>query len=415
MTEVRHPKPIEYQPNESLAESWGGQARKLWGEKLGSLAELVHESSVLLETGIGMGIPGFKDPAERFIVHKDGSVLPDLGKLMEFVGVDNLPQVAFLVASTLTGEDVNAVVGLAREMKENGVQAVVPILTSLAHERQDHKFTDKGTGQKMEQITTLKDVIEALSHYCDGALLLHPHSHRGVELGTRLGFPILPIDGLNLLLEKSGYQATENLIELGPDAGRQDAARVAANFFNCPLLSLEKERDRLKMGKPRMIWPEGAREWIRNCGCTVVITDDEIRDAGTTEAITADLEGFASDVRIIAVKAIMSDEIKPRTMIRDGQLVTVRAETDWVASSAVQKLNKPWIREVLITDAVQPQADLAPIAEKIRIISLKPELEALTGYLKENWRPLNELWLRDPEQMGTRLNLDLTVEKVNHK
>lgn len=405
---------FDYKPEVSLTESWGGRARRVWGEKLGSLSEVVRRDSFLLETEIGMGLPGFQDPVGRVIVHKDGSCLPNLGKLVEINDLSRLPAVAFIAASTLNAEQINAVSGLAREMKENGVQAVIPILTSLAHERQDHKFTDRTTGQKMNQVTTLKDVVENLSRYCDGAIWLHPHSLRGVEFGLRLGFPILPIDGLGLLLHRSGYQKIDNLIELGPDAGRQDAARVAAAFFNCPLLSLQKNRDRMNMGKPTIIWPEGSREWIREKGCTVAITDDEIRDAGTMDAITEGLKGFAEDVRIITVKAIMSDEVEPRMMIKNGQLVQVEPENEWVASSAVEKLNKPWIKEILITDAVQPLADLGPIADKIRIIRLHPELEAMTNYLRSNWVPLNESWLRNPQQTGTELSLDLSIEALSH-
>lgn len=409
------PKHFDHTEHVSQTESWGARARQLWGEKLGGFEELVKYNSFLFETGIGIEIPGIEDKTGKVIVHKDGSVLPNLGKIMESYGLSTLPAVAFIVVSTLTAEHVNAVRGLAREMKENGVRVVIPFLTSLAHERQDHKFTDEGTRQKMEQVTTLKDVVEALSRYCDGALWLHPHSHRGVEFGLRLDFPILPIDGLRFLLAKSGYQGTRNLIELGPDAGRQDAARVAADFFDCPLLSVEKIRDRLNGGRPKIIWPEGSREWIKENGCTVVITDDEIRDAGTTDAIADDLHGFSDDIRIITVKAVMSPEVKSRKIIRNGKLVDVFPKNDWMASSAVQKLNKPNIKEILITDAVQPIENLTPIAEKVRIEPLQSGIETLVGYLQRCWIPNSPDWLRNPQETGTLLNLDLTVENVNHK
>lgn len=411
MAEKWQPETFIYQPETSLTESWGGRARKLWGEKLARFSEMASESSAVIFSEIGIGIPGIEVPGGGLMVHKDGSNLPDIGKLMELHRLKTLPQVIFIVASALHGEHINAVAGLARELKENGVQAVIPLLTSMAHERQDHKFTDKKTGQRMNQVTTLKEAVETLARYCDGALVLQPHSHRGVELGLRLNFPILPIEGLGLLLNRSGYQGIQNLIELGPDFGRQDEARKAAAFFNCPLLSVEKVRDRIHGGKPIIIWPQGAREWIRDNGCTVVTTDDELRDAGTMDAIADGLERYTSDVRIIAVKAIMSDEVRPRMMIRNGQLVRVEPRDEWAATSAVEKLNKPQIREILITDAVQPLADLTPIAEKIRIISLKPEIEALVGYLRQNWIPLSESWLRDPHQTGTLLSLDLAVEK----
>ena len=415
MREKWNPQPFDHSETISETESWGARARQLWREKLGSFEELVKHNSFLFETGIGMEIPGIEDKTGRVIVHKDRSVLPNLGKIMESYGLSTLPAVAFIVASTVTAEEVNAVKGLAREMKEAGVQAVFPFLKYVAHGRQDHKFTDSGSGQKMEQVTTLKDVMETLSRYCDGAILLHPHSHRSIDFGLRLGFPVLPLDGLKMLLAKSGYRGAQNLIELGPDAGRQDAARVAADFFGCPLLSVEKIRSRLKGGRPTIIWPDGAREWIREHGYTVVITDDEIKDAGTTDAIAEDLKKYTDDVRIIAVSAVMTPEVVARKIIRDGELVDVAPADEWMASSAVQKLDKSHIREILITDAVQPIADLTPIADKVRIIPLEPEIGALVGYLQENWIPTGPEWLRNPDQTGTLLSLDLTVESVNHK
>ncbi len=405
------PALFEYTPEISLTESWGCKARELWGEKLGWLAELAHSHSALFFTDIGMGTAGIELPGASVIVHKDGSTLPNLDKIMEKNQVDLIPKLAFIVASTLNGEHINAVAGLAREMKENGAKGVIAVLTSLAHERQDHKFIEKGFGQVINQVTSLKDTVETLARHCDGALVMQPHSMRGIEFGIRHYFPMLPIDCLEFVVKKSGYDQIGNIIELGPDKGRQDEARRIANILDCPLLTLTKERDSLHGGKPKIIWPEGSRERIRDDGFTVLITDDEIRDAGTTEAIVDDLEGYTNDVRIITIKAIMSDEIKPRMVIRDGRLVQVKPRDKWAASSAVAKLNKSWIKEILITDAVQPIADLAPIADKIRIISLESEIEALVGYLRQNWIPLSQSWLRDPNQTGTLLSLDLAVEK----
>ncbi|MFH0943304.1 MAG: hypothetical protein V1810_03975 [Candidatus Beckwithbacteria bacterium] len=401
----------DYSPELSVTESWGGRARSLWGDRLGRLAELASKSCELFFTEIGMSVPGIREPGNRLIVHKDGSVLPDLGKLMEFNKLSQLPKLAFIVASTVNGEQINAVCGLAREMKENGVKAVVPILTSMAHERQDHKFTDEDTRQPINQVTTLKDGIEILNSYCDGALLFQPHSFRAVEFGLRQGIPILPIDGLAFLLQKSGLIGESGLLVLGPDVGRRDAARVAARTLNSPLLTVEKVRDRLHGGRPKIIWPEGSREWIKQNIRTVVITDDEIRDAGTTDVLTQDLLGYADDIRIIAPKAIMTPRINPRTIIREERLVVVRPENEWIASSTAEKLNKPNIREIIITDAIQPLVDLTLISEKIRIFSLKPEIKALTDFLKSNWVPLSPDWLRNPRLTGTLLSLDLTVEK----
>lgn len=411
MAEAWAPERTIYQPEISLTESWGGRARQLWSDRLGRFAEAVSNSSALLFTGIGMGVPGIEESQGLSIVHKDGSVLPDLGKLMEVNGLNSIPEAVFLVASTLNAEHVNAVSELAREFKEYGAKCVIAVLTSVAHERQDHKFTDKRTGKAMNQVTTLKGVIETISRYCDGSMSMQDHSERVTELFYRLGHPNLPMNVLHLLLNESGYQDLTNLLELGPDFGRADEARVAANRFNCGLLSLEKDRDRFNGGRPTMIWPPGSREWIRKSGCTVVCTDDEIRDAGTMGAIASDLEDYTKDLRIIAVKAVLSNAVKPKTIIRGGKLVSVVPKDEWMASSAVEKLNHPWVREILITDAVQPQADLSPIADKIRVVNLQPHIDALVNYLKSNWVPLGESWMTNAAEMGTSLSLNLSVEK----
>jgi phosphoribosylpyrophosphate synthetase len=416
MAEIWKPTQIEYQPEVSLTESWGGQARQLWGDKLGRFTECVSRNSATLFTNIGMSVPGIEEPGQILINHKDGSVLPDLGKLMEINGLSSMPKVVFMVASTLSGEDVNAASELARELKENGAECVIGIFKSVAHERQDHKFIDTKSGQYMNQVTTLKGTVATIARSFDGSMTMQDHSDRVTELLFRAGVPNLPMNVLPLLLNESGYDHItdndlDNLLLIGPDFGRADEARVAANRFRCPLLSLIKDRDRLNGGRPTMIWPEGSREWIRDSRCTVVCVDDEIRDAGTMGAIAADLGGFTDDLRIIAVKAVMSPAVNARKIIRNGQLVDVAPKNSWMASSAVDKLSLSWIREILITDAVQPLTDLTPIADKIRVVGLNPHLEKLVGYLKQNWIPLGENWMRDPNQTDTPLELNLAVEK----
>lgn len=376
-----------WHPEISLVESQGGWARRLWEERLAEFAEAASRNSRILFTGIGGGAASVEGmPTVRKF--QDGSEVPRYVDLKKEFG--EVPELLFLVASPKTTDNVLGLRGLAREYKEQGVRVVVGVMTGLGHEREDHRFRDKWNGP-IPQVTMLKDVIELLAGwgYIDGGVIVGPHSLRSVELASRKGFPLLPIDPFNFLIECSGFDeiSPERLLVMGPDKGRRREGVRMADWLQAPLASAVKERARLEDGYPTLFIPPRVLEYIRDNNCTVAVYDDEIREGGTVFELAEELTGCAQGLRVCAFKAIL-------------------------AGKAVYRLNHPLIKEVIITDAVQPLTDVEPIRHKLRIIPLQDEIVSLVRYLQRNLvRPGDPDWLRDSSETGTLLELDLRVER----
>ena len=162
--------------------------------------------------------------------------------------------------------------------------------------------------------------------------------------------------------------------------------RMAA-WLQAPFASAVKKRARLENGYPTLYIPPEVLEYIRDRECTVAVYDDEIREGGTVFELAEELNGYAQGLRVCAFKAILAGE-------------------------AVNRLNHHLIKEVVITDAVQPLVDVGLIQDKLRVIPLGQEITRLIGYLQRNLvKSKDPNWLRDSSQTGTLLELDLRVER----
>jgi len=379
---------VNYEPVISLEESWGGRARKLWQTRF---VETVNPfNSALLYTGIG-GAP--LDNAKVGVrVYGDGSLIPKYFDLRTHLGC--VPELLFLLASPFSTDSVVGLRGLARTYKEQGVQKIIPIMTSLAHERQDHQFFDSN-GKPILEVTTLKDIVEILKDggYIDGGIIIQPHSLRSVELALRVGFPLLPIDAFKLLVERAELRNIKNAFVIGPDKGRKDDARILASVLDCPMGSALKTRDRLNGGRPTVIIPDDVLQHIKEIQANVIIVDDEIREGGTIGGLANALDGFAESITVCAVKGIFAHG--------EGE-------------SAIDHLIHPLIKRIVITDAVKPLTDTKPLRKKLQTIKLGPEIARLVAYLQQNLVPSNnEVWLRDRNKTNTPLRLDLSVEQIS--
>lgn len=383
--------PPEYEPIVSLTESFGGQARKLWEESFVRKEEILADSEIVF-TGIG-GAPteNGKAPIKQY---GDGSLIPVIVDLETKFG--RVPKTLFLPASPVLAGDVIGLRGLARSYKEMGVEIVIPIITGLAHERQDRGFT-ASNGQDMRQVTTLKDVIETLAGngYVDAGLITQPHSLRSVELGLRAGLPLLPLDAHKLLKEGAELGKISNAFVMGPDKGRKDDARILAKSLGLPMGSAVKTRDRLGNNAPVVEIDRDILEYIRSHKSHVIMFDDEIREAGTSFGMAYALDGYASNITICAVKGFF-------------------ANVTGLPQTAIDYLKHPLITRIVVTDAVKPFNDVAPIYDKLEVLPLDPEIESIVRYLQLNpLRVDDPNWLRDSSQTGTLLRLDLSVEQVD--
>ena len=381
-------RPVNYEPVISLKDSWGGRARELWQTRFAEVVNPVN--SAFLCTGIG------EAPLDNTRVgvrmRYDGSLIPKYDNLHEHLG--HVPELLFLLASPLSTAGVVGLRGLARTYKEQGVQKIIPIMTSLAHERQDHQFFDSD-GKPILEVTTLKDIVEILKDggYIDGGIIIQPHSLRSVELALRTGFPLLPIDAFKFLVEGAELRNIKNAFVIGPDKGRKDDARILASVLDCPMGSAIKTRDRINGGRPTVIVPGDVLQHIREIQANVIIVDDEIREGGTVGGLVKALDGFANSITVCTIKAIFAC----------GE-----------EKSAIDHLSHPLIRKIVITDAVKPLNDTKPLQGKLQTIELGPEISRLVAYLQQNLVPSgDETWLRDRSKTNTPLRLDLSVEEIN--
>lgn len=381
-----HSEAVQYEPIISPEHSMGARARQLWQSRFEEVED--PQDAHIVWTGIG-GAPGSNRdiPVRQF---GDGSRIPSHINLKNAFGT--VPRVLFLPVSALTADDVIGLRGVARNYKEHGVSKIFPIFTSLAHERQDHRFTDS-QGRPIQSVTTLKDVIEILAdhRYIDGGIIIQPHSLRCVEIGLRSGFPLLPIDAFDFMFQAADLRAVPNPFVLGPDKGRKDEARKAAALLQCPMGSATKTRDRRGDGNPTLIIQPEALDYMREHDCNVIVFDDEIREAGTTGGLAIAIENHARSMIIVAVKPIFAR----------GPVKT-----------AVEQLNHPLISRIVVTDAVKPLTDVSPIANKLEVVALEPEIKKIVSYLaRKLTSPRDPNWLNDPQETGTLLHLDLSVEQ----
>ncbi|MBI5620100.1 hypothetical protein HY950_04015 [Candidatus Gottesmanbacteria bacterium] len=378
--------PVDYEPILSQTESFGARARDLWFKKLAEAAEYAHDAAFVY-TGIG-GAPGGNKNIE-VTGFGDRSIVAPCLDLEATLG--RIPKILLLPASPLTADHILNLSGLARTYKEQGVKKVVVLLTSLAHERQDHVFPG-ADGKPRLQVTTLKDVMEQLSLHCDAGILVQPHSLRSIELGLRYEFPLLPIDPFKFMMHHINVKNYQNGFSLGPDKGRKDEGRMAAAWLGWPMGSAMKTRDREHGGKPKITIPPEVLTYIQAHNCTVFVYDDEVREGGTIGALAAALDGYAKEMIVAAVKPIFAS---------NGE------------KSAVEHLAHPLISRVIITDAIRPLTDVAPIAHKLEVIPLEPDIRAIAEYLQGHLvEPNNSDWLRNSQETGTLLRLDLSIERI---
>ncbi len=381
--------PPNYEPIISLEESFGGQARRLWEDKFRG-KEALFADAELVYTGIGAAPQGNSQMSVKR--YGDGSLIPVVVDLNATYG--RIPKTVFLVASTIFADHLFGLRGLARTYKEMGVETIVTVLTALPHERQDHTFTQNGT--TLPHVTTLKDSVEILTDrgYIDAGFITHPHSLRSTELALREGFPLLPLDGFKFLTKEAGLEGIPNVFVMGPDKGRKDEARILASVLRAPMGSAVKVRNRTGNGMPTIEIPQPVLAYIRDNQCNVVMMDDEVREAGTTFKIAEALSGSANSLTVCAVKGIFAN-------VTDSTL------------TAMDHLTHPLITRIVVTDAVHPLNDVSPIARKLEVLRLDPDIRALVQFLQQNpVQPDNREWLRDSEKTGTVWRLDLSVEQV---
>jgi len=396
------PESPEWNIKESLC-SPGGQAKLLWEQCFKECAEIPLGKSQIIFTGIG-GAVANADGLGGVKRHGDHSEIPkyiDLEKTFKEV-----PELLFLVASSVTADNVLGLKSLARQYKNQGVRKIITVLTGLAHERQDKDFFDQG--EKILETDMLNDVLGVLAQEdiivrsdekswercIDGGLIIQPHSLESVKFALQRGFPLLPIDAFDFLVANSGItgylqDTRDKVIIIGPDKGRGSVAKRFAALFKLPFASAKKVRARREGGYPTVTLPTKVLDYIRDNNCTVITFDDEVREGATIGELAKLLQVVAKAFKVYVIKPIFASN-------SEG------------TKTAIDHLLHSLIDEIVITDAVQPLNDVIPISHKLKVVSLWQDIMNLLGYLQRNLvRPNDPNWLRDPAQTQTLLKLDL--------
>lgn len=408
-TEVWRPIVPEFEPEISFYESQGGIARSIWQEKFQHLEEIVKGSSQVLFTGIGGGMASedvtwATNGAKGVKYHGDGLQVPPYLDLKKTYGKDL--RALFLVASTRTPDEMTGLVSVALEYRKQGVDNIFVVLGAFPHERQDHHFKDNG-GNEINQAETLEAMILMMagSKMFDGGLVLQPHSMQVTRIGLINGLPLLPIDASNLMLERSGVRKVVKPFVLGPDKGRRNVAMWLATKLNCPYGVCKKSRSRITDGLPEVEIPIKVLEYIKNNDCSPVIFDDEIREAGTAQALRRALAGWAKRFYMFAEKGFFAD--MNGKGITAAEALALPLEFEGQSYAYDEEL-------IVVTDAVTPIKPIDPIAHKLQVLRLRQDVDYLTTYLQHNLVPNgNDLWLRDEKVMNTLLRLDLMVERYS--
>ncbi|MBJ6359799.1 ribose-phosphate diphosphokinase [Paenibacillus sp. GCM10012307] len=166
------------------------------------------------------------------------------------------------------------------------------------------------------------------------------------------GFFEIPVDhltALNLIIQYLRSKNIPNPVVVSPDAGRASTAEKLANYLDCPFAIMIKNRPAHNESEITHIIGEVE-------GMTPIIIEDLI-DTGSTivNVVEALKKKGANDAYICATHGLFS-------------------------GNALEKLNNPNIREIVITDTIE----LSPTAsEKFIVLSMSPLLATAIKIITE--------------------------------
>jgi phosphoribosylpyrophosphate synthetase len=356
-------------------DSQGWQACELWRREIGRYAEIAkYGGYAVIYTGIGGAIAGVVE-ANGVARFGDGSRVYPKVNLDRLKVNGKLPTVVFPIVSAVGTDELTSLLTASDEFKEEGAEVVVPVLTGLAHERQDHTFTS-ADGTPINQLTTLKGVINILAGaqklgIIDGAVGVGLHSLRPVELSLRRGFPLIPIDTFEFMVQEARLDQIINPFALGPDKGRYDICERLAARLGCPRACAKKVRAREEYGDPTISIPQEVLDYMADHECTAITADDELREGGTADRLRMAVDGYALKFVFVTMKTFMANASNGR-------------------EDAVGRLNRPLEHgfprgeHFYFANAVSPQIDTEPIEHKITWLDMRPNLEAMIEWLANN-------------------------------
>lgn len=229
---------------------------------------------------------------------------------------------AFVIQSTSgdVNENIMELLIFIDALKRSSAKEIIAVIPYFGYARQDRKADPR------DPITS--KLIANLLSAAGATRIVTMELHRKQVQGF-FDIPLDHVEALPILadyFEKKGFSQDENTVVVAPDIGSVKRARELAKWLEIPLAIIEKRKN------------EDGEHNVENiigdvCGKKVIIIDDMINTAKTIEmAADALMENGATEIYCCATHAIFSD-------------------------SAVERLKKSPIKEIIVTDTIELSED----------------------------------------------------------
>ena len=229
---------------------------------------------------------------------------------------------AFVIQSTSgdVNENIMELLIFIDALKRSSAKEIIAVIPYFGYARQDRKADPR------DPITS--KLIANLLSAAGATRIVTMELHRKQVQGF-FDIPLDHVEALPILadyFEKKGFSQDENTVVVAPDIGSVKRARELAKWLEIPLAIIEKRKN------------EDGEHNVENIigdvrGKKVIIIDDMINTAKTIEmAADALMENGATEIYCCATHAIFSD-------------------------SAVERLKKSPIKEIIVTDTIELSED----------------------------------------------------------
>jgi len=230
-------------------------------------------------------------------IYKESDFADDLEK-RKMLDRQKVPETTYIIASPITERDYLLIQTTASRLKKRGVKKIVIIAPFLGFAREDKDGILDKDGRVIDtgQMLTLRAALQGLRGLVDFIYTFEPHSSATQAWAAESGIQLAPISlwkfMIGQIIEKEKINR-KNLISMGPDIGRNIATKKIADYFNVPVIGLNKHRD----PKTRRIWFDKLSKEQRKIllgkdrkgSKDLILYDDEGASLGTSKDVIEEL------------------------------------------------------------------------------------------------------------------------------
>lgn len=265
----------------------------------------------------------------------------------------------YLVGPLEYPQDYIRALTTADHFKERlNAKAVTLIATSLGSNRSDKNVDLKGN--YVPKGITIETMMELLAVKIDRIIAIEPHSTLAQYYSERNRTPFLPLSPWELLTSKMALEKgfasinkedklsinPEEVIVVGPDAGRNWAAKRIAQHYGLTYVSGEKKR--VNDGEVTIVFQAKDKEQIEKRKKAFAY-DDEVSSGGTGKILGQALKNCG---------------------VKEFYMAGVHAK---LVGKWKENLEDPGLTTLYLTDSRKPIGKIeGNVAKKIRIVSIAP-------------------------------------------